>query len=70
MMEQLPLDLRPRRSERERSMHPAAAIARCTRRDRQRAAELGHAKAQRKLAEWRAAHRADLQAALDRKNDR
>lgn len=66
MMEQLPLDLRPRRSERERSMHHAAIA----RRDRQRAAEQGHAKAQRKLAEWRATHRADFQAALDRKNDR
>lgn len=66
MMEQLPLDLRPRRSERERSMHPAAIA----RRDRQRAAEQGHAKAQRKLTEWRAAHRADFQAALDRKTDR
>lgn len=65
-MEQLPLDLRPRRSERERSMHPAAIA----RRDRQRAAEQGHANAQRKLTQWRREHRAALQAALDKENDR
>lgn len=64
-MEQLPLDLRSRRSERERSMHPAAIA----RRDRQRAAELGHANAQRKLADWRREHRIAFQAALDKEND-
>lgn len=47
-------------------MHPAAIA----RRDRQRAAEQGHANAQSKLTQWRREHRAALQAALDKENDR
>lgn len=62
MMHQPPLSLRPRKLSRELSMHPAAIA----RRDRQRAAEEGHAKAQQRLAEWRRGHRAELQADLDR----